>query len=151
MIAYELALQLQQQGHSPTHLLVSGRRAPHLPETEMLVHTLKDDQAFLNELQRRYNNIPAIIFQEAELRELFVPLLRADFELVEAYQPTGETPLHCPIVAFGGTADERTSQADLMAWQTLTTSQFNLHFFPGGHFYINEQTQPLTQTVYQYL
>ncbi|MEM7538610.1 MAG: alpha/beta fold hydrolase [Chloroflexota bacterium] len=151
MIAYELTLQLQARGHSPTHLLMSGRRAPHLPETRSLVHTLADDLDFLQELQRRYSNIPEIIFQEVELRELFIPLLRADLELVETYQPTGETRLSCPIVALGGTTDEHASRADLLAWQTLTTGKFNLHLFPGGHFYLNDQTQPLTQTIKHYL
>ena len=86
LIAYELAQQLQSYGQTPTHLLVSGRRAPMLPEPEALIHTLPSSAAFLNALQRRYNNLPALIFDDAELRELFVPLLRADLMLVETYQ-----------------------------------------------------------------
>ncbi len=86
LIAYEVARQLQQHRQIPTHLLVSGRRAPVLPEPEALPHTLPSDEAFLRELHRRYHNIPTVLFEETELRALFVPLLRADLTLVETYQ-----------------------------------------------------------------
>ncbi|MCB0063644.1 MAG: thioesterase [Caldilineaceae bacterium] len=144
IIAYELAQQLQQQRQQPPfRLLVSARRAPFLPEPEALVHLLPTDAQFLAELQRRYNNIPAMIFEDAELRELFVPLLRADFTLVETYQHSDRPPLRCPIIAFGGAADERASATELRAWQHVTQSTFALHCLPGGHFYLNDQTQPL--------
>jgi surfactin synthase thioesterase subunit len=143
LIAYELAQQLQMHGHTPTHLFVSGRRAPTLPEPEMLLHTLPSDDMFLAELQRRYNNLPTLILTDAEWRDLFTPLLRADLKLVETYTCTSRTPLPCPLSAFGGEADPRTSHAELQAWQALTQTHFALHRFPGAHFYLNEQVQPL--------
>lgn len=152
LIAYELAQQLHQQsGRRPTYLLVSGRRAPFLPEPEALLHTLPSDEAFLTELQQRYQNLPTVLFEDAELRDLFVPLLRADFALVERYLGTAKPPLPCPIVAFGGEADSRASRAELMAWQELTQSDFALHLLPGGHFYLNQQPQQLLMIMTQYL
>lgn len=151
LIAYELAQQLQQHGQTPTHLFVSGRREPTLPEPETLLHTLPSDQAFLAELQRRYNNLPALLFTDAELQELFVPLLRADLTLVETYQYTERPALPCPLIALGGAADPRASQAELEAWQALTQADFELHRFPGGHFYLNEQGPTLLATLAGYL
>lgn len=152
LIVYELVHQLQQQiGQMPTHLFVSGRRAPFLPDREAELHALPTDEAFLTELQRRYNNIPAVMFEDADLRNLFVPLLRADFTLVERYQYRIATPLACPLVVFGGESDSRTSRADLMAWQELTQDKFNLHLLPGGHFYLNEQPQALIAYINRYL
>lgn len=151
LIAYEVAQQLHKYGQPPTHLLVSGRRAPMLPEPEALLHTLPSDEAFLTELQRRYNNLPAIIFEDAEVRELFVPLLRADFTLLETYQYTTKKALPCPLVALGGEADPHAIRAELQAWQALTQTDFALHLFPGGHFYLNEQAQPLLATIASYL
>lgn len=151
LLAHEVAQQLVQMGRSPAYLLVSGRRAPWLPDPENLLHTLATDEAFLTELQRRYNNLPDVIFTDPELRELFVPLLRADFTLVERYYCAGPTPLPCPIVAFGGADDARTSQAELLAWRESTGADFALHLFPGGHFYLNEQSAPLLTTIVTYL
>lgn len=151
LIAYEVAQQVQQGSRRPTHLLVSGRRAPVLPEPEILLHTLPTDAIFLNELQRRYNNLPTVMFEDAEFRQLFLPLLRADFSVVETYQYTVRSPLPCPIIALGGADDPRAAQAELQAWQPLTRANFALHLFPGGHFYLNDQLQPLLATVAGYL
>ena len=151
LIAYELTRQLQPYSQTPTHLLVSGRRGPMLPETEALLHTLPSDVAFLAELQRRYGNLPAVLFEDAELRALFTPLLRADLTLVETYPSITKTALPCPVVALGGEADPRVSYTELAAWQALTQADFALHTFPGGHFYLNEQVQLLLSTIAGYL
>ncbi|MEZ4664708.1 MAG: alpha/beta fold hydrolase [Caldilineaceae bacterium] len=151
LIVYELVQQLRQQmGRTPTHLFVSGRRAPFLPNPDAPLHALPADDLFLTELQRRYNNVPAVMFEEADLRDLFVPLLRADFTLVERYQWREAIPLPCPIVALGGESDSHASRADLMAWQELTQSNFSLHLLPGGHFYLNEQTSALIAHISEY-
>ncbi|MEM7125044.1 MAG: alpha/beta fold hydrolase [Chloroflexota bacterium] len=152
LIAYEVTKQLHQQGNlMPTYLLVSGRRAPYLPDPEMQLHTLPNDELFLKELRHRYDNVPDAIFDDAELRALFLPLLRADFTLVETYQSSKEALLPCPIIAFGGQSDSRASQAELMAWKELTQSDFDVHLFPGGHFYLNEQAPSLLQIINGYL
>lgn len=147
LIAYEVARQLQLDGQTPTHLLVSGRRAPILPETDVLLHNITSDEKFLVELQRRYGNLPAVLFEDAELRELFLPLLRADLTAVETYPSITKTVLPCPVVALGGAADPRVTYAELQAWQALTQASFAMHTFPGGHFYLNEQIQPLLSTI----
>lgn len=151
LLAYEFAQQLQQHGHRPTHIVVSGRRAPTLPEPESLLHTLASDDEFLAELQRRYNNVPVMVREDPEMRDLFAPLLRADLTLVETYTCTTFTPLRCPLIACGGTSDPRVSLAELQAWQTLTQADFALHRFLGAHFYLNEQVQPLLATIAGYL
>lgn len=151
LLAYELAQQLQPHGRPPTHLLVSGRRAPTLPDPESLLHTLPSDDDFLIALHRRYNNLPAQILADVELRTLFTPLLRADLTLVETYSHPVQTPLPCPLITFGGESDPFVSQTELQAWQPLTEADFGLHRFPGGHFYLNEQVQPLLATIACYL
>lgn len=152
LIAYELAQQLQHQHRqTPTHLLISGRRSPVLPDPDAPLHTLPSDEEFLHELQRRYNNLPALLFEDQELRELFLPLLRADFTLVETYENPTPIMLSCPLITFGGREDQRATEAQLRAWQPLTAAEFALHCFPGGHFYLNEQVQPLLATITRYL
>ncbi|MEW5983047.1 MAG: alpha/beta fold hydrolase [Acidobacteriota bacterium] len=151
-IAYELARQLvRQYGRTPTHVFVSGSGAPDLPRRDAYIHTLPRDEAFLAELHRRYNQIPAIMFEDAELRELYVRLLRADLMLAETYRCADPVPLPCPIVALGGEQDRGAPPEDLRAWQTLTDAAFSVHLFRGGHFYFSERVQPLLATISHYL
>jgi len=139
LVAYELAQALQKHYQlSPVHLFASGRRAPQLPDPHPPIHMLPDE-AFWAAIQQRYGGIPALVFQDEELKALFTPLLRADFTLVEAYHPSTTQPLACPLTAFGGDADHYATRAELMAWRALTQQAFALYLFPGGHFYLNDQ------------
>ena len=69
---------------------------------------------------------------------LFLPVVRADLAITDAYVYPPESPLDCPIHAFGGEADHTVPKADLDAWREQTTGRFTLRLFPGGHFYLNE-------------
>ena len=43
------------------------------------------------------------------VRKFMWPLLRADFELIETYQPPSLEPLSCDVTAIGARADRRYS------------------------------------------
>ena len=65
-----------------------------------------------------------------------VPMLRADFEAFETYQPSNYQ-LDCPIIAFGGLNDPRVSPDQLESWASHTTTDFRSQNFSGDHFFIN--------------
>jgi medium-chain acyl-[acyl-carrier-protein] hydrolase len=143
IIAYELAQALgRTAAPQPIHLLVSGRRAPSLPDpSPPLHHLLPDDM--LRAIGQRYGNLPDLLLQDAELKAIYAPLLKADFSVVETYVPSTLAPLACPLSAFGGNADPIATEADLLAWRPLTQRHFALHLLPGSHFYLQQQTNAL--------
>ena len=147
LIAYELTQQINQKyARLPQHLMVSARRAPHLPDPDSPLHQLPENQ-FLEAVQQRYNSVPDIVLQEKELRVLFIPLLRADFEKAETYRPTYIDSLSCPIIAFGGLTDDRASEDEMMAWQWLAAGDFSCHMLQGDHFYFNDDPLPLLSQI----
>lgn len=142
LVAYELARTLQQHGRPVPHrLLLSGRRAPHLPEPEPPIHHL-DDDAFVTAIQRRYNGIPPEVLQHRELLELLLPSLRADMAVIETHRPyeSARPPVQFagPISVFGGQDDTRATRQELEGWQAHTRERLVLRQFPGGHFYFND-------------
>jgi len=142
VVAHELASVLQQRGGPvPQRLLVSGRRAPHLPERDPPMHHL-GDEAFVAEIQRRYNGIPAEVLQYPELLELLLPALRADMSVIETHrlQATGHAPVpfNGPISVFGGREDTRATRHELEGWQAHTPVPLVMRQFAGGHFYFND-------------
>lgn len=138
MVAFELARTLQAtDAPQPIHLLVSGRRAPHLPETETPLHGLADD-ALVAEIGRRYGGIPAEVLRHPDLLSLLLPGLRADMTVVETHSFVQGTPLRCPVTAFGGSADARATPEQLLAWAAHTKSTHRVRLFPGGHFYFQD-------------
>ncbi|PMB02411.1 hypothetical protein CEN45_08485 [Fischerella thermalis CCMEE 5198] len=93
------------------------------------------------------NGTPQDILDNAELMELLLPILRADFAVTETYDYIPEPPLNCPITAFGGLQDQRVSIDDLEAWRTQTESTFVLKMFPGDHFFLHSAQSLLLHTL----
>ncbi|MBF2002254.1 MAG: thioesterase [Synechococcales cyanobacterium M58_A2018_015] len=145
LIAFELARYLRRQHQpQPVHLFISGCRAPQLPNPNPILHTLPDAD-FIQEL-RRYNGTPEAVITNAELMELLLPTLRADFALVEQYIYYPEAPLDCPITIFGGLHDPIVDPQLLSGWQ-MHSCQLLQYLVPGDHFFLHSHAPLLLQTL----
>ena len=143
LLAYEVARRLYlRTGREPAHLFVSGRRAPHLPTRRANLHHLPDAD-FIAGI-RNLNGTPAEVFDHPELVGLLLPMLKADFEMVETYIETSGPRLSCPVTAMGGNADADVPMEDLAAWRSVTDSRFKAMLFEGGHFYVSAALSELT-------
>lgn len=146
LVSYELARYLRRHdGLMPLHLFVSGHSAPHLPKVDPPIHDLPEPE-FVAEL-RRFNGTPDEVLEHVELRELILPILRADFEMYETYAHETDHPLECPISAFGGLQDEEVSRERLEPWREHTNGAFSLRMFPGDHFFLNTSQSLLLQAL----
>jgi medium-chain acyl-[acyl-carrier-protein] hydrolase len=142
MISFELARLLREQaGVLPFHMFVSGRRAPHIPETAEPSYDLPYDQFV--EVLRRLNGTPEETLRSEELMALMVPLLRADFSVCQTYAYAEGPPLACPITAFGGADDGETAEGRLEAWREQTTGAFSSVVLPGDHFFLHTAEERL--------
>lgn len=155
LICFELARHLRRQNRClPNHMFVSGHNAPQLPEPNPPLHHLADAK-FITRVQELYGGIPMQILEDHALMELFVPILRADFAIVETYVYRVEPQLDIPISVFGGQQDNQTSQEGLAAWREQTISIFSVKMFPGNHFFLqNNQAHllsALTRDLTEYL
>jgi medium-chain acyl-[acyl-carrier-protein] hydrolase len=128
---------------------VSGCRAPQIPAPRPPIHALPEP-AFLDEL-RRLNGTPETVLENAELMQLLLPVLRADFALLETYVYTPKPPLDYPISAFGGLQDREVSCDELEAWREQTSAAFSLQMLPGDHFFLNSARSLLLQSLSQKL
>lgn len=136
LMAFELARSLRRAGGPlPRHIFVGGRPAPQEELDEEIIHALPHDE-FIAAL-RRYAGTPEEILQNAEIMELIMPLLRADFSLGETYGYVAEPPLDVPISAYGGERDDEVPPEQIEAWREQTSSRFAFRMFPGDHFFIN--------------
>ncbi|MBO0720374.1 MAG: thioesterase [Blastocatellia bacterium] len=151
VIAFELARSLRAARLEPAAILASGRRAPHVPDTDPVTYNLPHDE-FIEELQR-IDGTPREVLEHAELMELMIPMLRADFQLIQTYEYTEGEPLGCPIVAYGGLQDEEETRELLLKWREMTLSRFKLHMLPGNHFFLRTAEalllELLTQDLYE--
>jgi medium-chain acyl-[acyl-carrier-protein] hydrolase len=136
MLSFELARQLRREKLPlPLHLFVSGRRAVQIPLNDDFTYNLPEPE-FIGEISR-LNGTPQEVLQHPELLSLILPVLRADFELVQTYEHTAEPPFDFPISALGGLDDHDVPWEQINAWREQTTSSFKLHMVPGDHFFLN--------------
>jgi len=147
MVAFEVARTLRRSGvPAPDWLLVSGRRGPRLPDSEAPLSHLSDTD-FIAEIRRRFGGIPDQILQHPELVELLLPGLRADVAALEAYAYEPCELLDCPVTAMGGLSDPRATTDELRAWSAETTGPFEVHSFPGEHFYLRAEQRGVVDLV----
>jgi medium-chain acyl-[acyl-carrier-protein] hydrolase len=136
-ISFELARELHRRhGIQPVHLFVSGRRAPQWPDDDPVTFNLPHDE-FVQQL-RKLNGTPREVLDSPELLEIFLPVIRADFELVDTYEYHPGEPLGCPITAYGGLQDVETPAESARAWERQTSSTFTIRMFPGDHFFVRD-------------
>jgi medium-chain acyl-[acyl-carrier-protein] hydrolase len=150
LLSFELARSLRQQGYpAPRHLFVSGHRAPHLMLDRIPIHSLPEPE-FIEEV-RQLEGTPDAVLDNAELRELVFPALRADFQAIETYRYRHCEPLDCPITVFGGLQDVGVDIVALEGWRQYTTKKFGLQLFKGNHFFLHEAQSLILQEIHQQL
>jgi len=146
VLAFEVARYLRREWElQPQHLFVSGHRAPSTPRREPPFSKLED--AALIDVLTRFEGSPREVLENAELMSLMLPIIRADFAVLEDYRYTSEPPLDCGISAFGGVLDQEAAREELAGWKTETTGEFSLQMFPGGHFYLHAAQPRLLQLI----
>ncbi len=145
LVAYELGRAFERERLPlPRTTIVSGRRAPSVPNTEAPLHPLPDDQ-FVDALIARYDAIPKVIRDEPELMALFMPVLKADFEVFETHRHADTPPLDGALAIYGGRADPQTQQ--MGGWADLYAGPCRTRLFDGGHFYLADQRRALADAL----
>ena len=149
LLCFELTRFLRKEYNiNPVHLFVSARRAPQIDSSKTPMHDLPETE-FLIELGR-LNGTPQDILENAELMQLLIPILRADFEVIETYIYQELKPLDCPITAFGGLSDPEVSIDEIKAWAKQTNGTFSMKMFTGDHFFIHSAQLQLLEYLSKY-
>ncbi|GAA3495600.1 alpha/beta fold hydrolase [Streptomyces prasinosporus] len=146
-VAYEVAVRLERHGTGdagPALLLLSGRGAPHRT-TPTALHRAADDVLVAG--VTRLGTLGGDAYAVPELRELLLPVLRADYRLIETYRRERPTVLRAPVVAYLGDRDPGVSRSGIDGWAELTDGGFTVRSFPGDHFYLAPREAELTADI----
>lgn len=147
-LGFEVVRELRRRaGVLPYALLVGASRPPD--SVEPLSRLAHVDDATLIDRLTELGGVPPEVFEEPELRELVLPVFRADFGWIDRYQYVEEDPLPVPVVAIAGT-DDLDAPPELMAgWARHTSAGFEQHVLPGGHLFMQDRVDLLAAVVAQ--
>lgn len=134
LIALEATRALAALGAvQPVRCYVAASRPPHQRDPWAAnLHGLSDDE-FLAELHG-LGGVPAELMT-SKLRQLVIPVLRADFGWLARCEIGTEPELTMPLVAFAGRDDPLTGQDRMTGWERYSKAGFTLNTLPGGHFF----------------
>lgn len=119
----------------PVHAFFSGRYPPFIHCDSQ--NYLLSDAEFVQCIHQ-FGSLSEQILTNRELMALILPIIRADYRMVELYRKTADGfALNCPITVLNGDADQNVTREKIKRWQECTWSTCTFHEFPGGHFFIN--------------
>ena len=145
VLAYELARRLTDtQGIRGVHLFASGSPSPARGRADR-VSGLTDEE-FLDRV-RSFAGYSHPALDDPEMRELLLPMLRADVEMHEKYRPSSDKPLSIPVTALRGTDDELVNALDTAQWAEVTTGPFATAELAGGHMYPADRPGALLELI----
>ncbi|MDJ0396120.1 alpha/beta fold hydrolase [Rhodococcus sp. G-MC3] len=145
VLAFEMAHRFEEiRGVQLDHMFVSGSAGP-FTYRQIRASDL-DDEEFLEQvhLLAGYRH-PALA--HPELRELLLPVLRADVEMHENYRPRVRTPLKVPITSMRGRDDLLVSSEQAAQWSTVSSAATETLELDGGHMYLVDQAAVLLRLI----
>ncbi|MEV2240429.1 alpha/beta fold hydrolase [Micromonospora sp. NPDC049891] len=144
LVAFELARLLRRRGQpEPVHLFVSASPSPDR-RSGATMHDASD--AELKARLHALNGTPPEVLENEELMGLALPVIRADFAVLETYEFVDEPPLETPLTVFGGIDDLTVRPADLVGWRDHAIT-VDLRMLPGDHFFIDELASELIRMI----
>ena len=146
LVGFELVRALRRShGREPAALLVVSQNAPSAPLERLPAHLMSDDE--LRASLRHFGEMSVEVLDNPRAMKLFLPVLSADYSVVDTYEyETGE-PLRCPIHLFVGTEDPSVSDKGLGVWRRETLVGTTWNSFPGGHFFFQNDEKGFLATV----
>lgn len=146
LLAYELYhLLLERRAPLPSRLFVSGCRPPHAARNNKGLSYLPDE--LLKQELVRLGGTPREVLQSKELMDYCLPIIRADFRMLEHYVFREKRELiSCDISVFGG-QDDDIPRAELEEWGRHTRGRAGVAMFPGDHFFINQAYPQLSRII----
>ncbi|WP_106767876.1 thioesterase II family protein [Paenibacillus faecalis] len=151
ILACELVYKLMDLNSPlPVMMIVSGRNP-----LGSIDHSKKIHDAPIHEFTEEILKIGGTnqdVFKIEELSSYFVPIMRADYRIVENYNYTEKgKKLPCKMAVFYGDDDENTDENELEQWAEYTEKSCTWRRFPGGHFFINESAEEVVKAIKEML
>lgn len=146
ILAFEVARRLEAIGLPTTNLFVSGRPAPPLVRPVEAVSQLP--RAEFVQVLREYGAADDEVLSHNELLDVLIPMIRADFAMIEAYRYRPGPLLSCPIFAWCGTHDPEVDPTAIQGWGEMTIGGLKMLVRSGGHFFIADHVPEIARIVH---
>lgn len=145
VLAYELTHRLAALPEVfVVGLVASGSPDPWSPREERA--TGQADDEFLRRVSL-FSGYSHTALDNPTMREMLLPILRADVEMHENYSPLSDAPLDVPVIVVRGSDDALVAANQIEGWRKATRVAMLPRELPGGHMYLTESPRALLGTI----
>ncbi|PIE92109.1 thioesterase [Bacillus fungorum] len=144
-LVFETYHQLKKKySIEPLHLFFSG----NYPPTE---YYLEEKISFLNDENFKdkilgLGGTPKEIFDNEEICNAFLPIIRSDYQMVESYEYESHEKMACDISIFYGDK-EGVNQNQLEKWKDLSFEKCEFYEFNGDHFFLFQEFRKIATII----
>jgi surfactin synthase thioesterase subunit len=144
VVAFEFARIAEARGAAVERLWASAAPAPSalagMPELPTSHDELLVDIADLG-------GTHADLLADDEFAELLVTTVGADYRLINRYDCLPDTRIAADISVLGARDDHRVDSTELQRWEDHTDGAFDLAWYDGGHFYLDDHINAVAARV----
>ncbi|MEV8536207.1 alpha/beta fold hydrolase [Streptomyces sp. NPDC051211] len=147
VIGWELCRTLRHYSGRPVRGLVSvASPAPSRPSPDRWRAGAESTEEALLNLLDQSESLPPELRHNPEFLDFYLPVLRADMEILAHHEARRESPLPCDLRVYTGERDPLVTEADAWPWDgEETLGSRELVPFPGGHFFLHENPRPVLE------
>lgn len=124
----------ERGGTPPKGLIICGAEPP-----EHLTLAETDDASLLKEMKKG-GATSEEFFESPELIELFLPIVQADYRLLNSLVSQIPKPINCELIVINGKEDAEALEYH-EDWRKYTTAECRFFQVEGGHFFITENNE----------
>lgn len=128
----------------PLHLFFSGSKPPYTRSQTEKIYNLPQEQFWEKIIS--LGGTPQEVIENDELLEIFLPVLRADFKILDNYKFVPK-PLKIKTdfsVLYG---EDDIPLKKILEWKAHAGASVDIFRFAGGHFFIDGNIEKFTQVI----
>lgn len=146
ILAYELYYKiLDEKLDKPKHIFFSGQKSPNIARDDEKLSELGDEE-FIDKVIS-LGGTPKEIIKDVDILNLFIPILKSDFKLLEKYHYIqGRNKIGCDVSILNGKKDDIKFN-EIIEWQNQVSKECKIYEFNDGHFFINNEIETITDII----
>lgn len=145
-VAYETAAVLSASATPLRTVVVASGQNPPLRRPFEHPDVPQTDSDIVADVIRQ-NPASAPIWENPELRSFFLPIVRADYELLGSYAPSQSVIEQITVVVAD--QDTEVDHSRMSQWQLVSHQRIKIAIVHGGHFYLDSPDLQLAQQLLQ--
>lgn len=136
LVAYQLMQKIRKLGKMlPQHVFLLGRESPDFFKRDIFSYKYSSSDFWKHVSQ--YGGLPQVILENEEIKNMFEPILRADFQALEEFAFVQHPPLPVSATVLLGNQDI-VKLENAQTWQLHFEPEIEIQYVNGGHFFLLE-------------